>query len=95
MEFLNSEFADYKSVMFNLTETKMKATAIVRKKDGRPREGHGFSLEELRKAELDVKKALKLGIPVDRRRRSLHEENVEALKRHLKEATNKPKGSSA
>ena len=62
----------------------MKSIAIVRKKDGRPKEGRGFSLEELRKAELHFKKALKLKIPVDTRRRSLHEENIEVLKEHLK-----------
>lgn len=77
-----------------MTETKMKIIATVRKKDGRPKEGHGFSLEELRKAELDMKKALKLKIPVDVRRRSSHDENVEALKAHLKEVA-KPKESSA
>jgi len=77
-----------------MTETKMKITATVRKKDGRPKEGHGFSLEELRKAELDVKKALKLKIPVDMRRRSSHEENVEVLKARLKDVA-KPRKSSA
>ncbi|HVP40623.1 MAG TPA: ribosomal protein L13e [Candidatus Krumholzibacteriaceae bacterium] len=73
-----------------MTEIKMKSVAIVRKKDGRPKDGRGFSMEELQKAELTLKRALKLKIPVDLRRRSLHEENVEALKARLKEAA-KPK----
>lgn len=77
-----------------MTETKIKVIAAVRKKDGRPKEGHGFSLEELRNAELNVKKALKLRIPVDLRRRSSHEENVETLKAHLKEVA-KPKENRA
>ena len=77
-----------------MTEIKMKNIATVRKKDGKPKDGRGFSMEELRKAELDLKRALKLKIPVDLRRRSLHEENVEALKARLKEAT-KPKKSRA
>lgn len=72
----------------------MKDIAIVHKKNGRPREGRGFSLGELQKAELDLKSALKLNIPVDSRRRSLHEENVEALKEHLKGIV-KPKKSKA
>jgi large subunit ribosomal protein L13e len=76
--------------MFIMTEIKMKSVAIVRKKDGRPKDGRGFSMEELQKAELTLKRALKLKIPVDLRRRSLHEENVEALKARLKEAA-KPK----
>jgi large subunit ribosomal protein L13e len=60
-------------------ELYMKITAIVFKKDGKPKEGKGFSKEELRKAALGSKKALKLGIPVDSKRRTLHEENVKAL----------------
>lgn len=68
----------------------MKSIATVRKKDGKPKEGRGFSLEELRKAELNLKKALKLKIPVDLRRRSSHEENVEALKVYSKDVE-KPK----
>jgi len=70
----------------------MKGIVTVYKKDSKPKEGRGFSKEELRKAELDLKKALKLKIPVDLRRRSSHEENVEALKARLKEI-NKPKKS--
>jgi large subunit ribosomal protein L13e len=61
----------------------METTAVVFKKDGKPKEGRGFSREELRKAALDFKKALKLGIPVDSKRRTLHEENVEALKEYV------------
>jgi large subunit ribosomal protein L13e len=76
-----------------MEEKRMKNIATVRKKDGKPKEGRGFSLEELRKAELNLKKALKLKIPVDLRRRSSHEENVEALKAHLK--VDKPKKSRA
>ena len=53
------------------------------KKDGKSKEGRGFSKEELRKVALDFKKALKLGIPVDSKRRTVHEENVEALKEYV------------
>lgn len=44
------------------------------------REGRGFSLGELKAAGLDVKKAIKLGVYVDKRRKTVHEWNVNALK---------------
>lgn len=47
------------------------------------REGRGFSLGELEEAGLDPKKAMKLGLYVDRRRRSVHEWNVKALKEFI------------
>lgn len=56
---------------------------MVFKKGGKQRLGKGFSLEELKKAGLNVKQALKLGIFVDCRRRTLHEENVKALEEFL------------
>ncbi|MEM4701123.1 MAG: ribosomal protein L13e [Candidatus Bathyarchaeia archaeon] len=56
---------------------------LVFKKGGKQRLGKGFSLNELKKAGLNPKKALKLGIPIDVRRRTMHEENVEKLKRLL------------
>ena len=49
----------------------------------RVRRGKGFSREELKALNLSLKMALRLGIPVDPRRRSRHDENVEALKRLL------------
>lgn len=49
----------------------------------RLRKGRGFSLGELKEAGLSVKEARKLGLYVDERRRSVHEENVEALRRLL------------
>jgi len=51
----------------------------------RTRKGRGFSLGELREAGLDPNTARKLGIYVDRRRKSIHKENVEALKKYLEE----------
>lgn len=56
---------------------------IVFKKGGKQRLGKGFSLGELKKAGLNVKQALKLGIFVDGRRRRLHEENVKALEEFM------------
>jgi ribosomal protein L13E len=56
---------------------------IVFKKGGKQRSGKGFSREELKKAGLSLKKALRLGIPVDSRRRTAHEDNINVVKRFL------------
>lgn len=50
------------------------------KKGRKQRSGKGFSREELKKAGLSRTEALKLDIPVDSRRRTAHEENVDAVK---------------
>ncbi len=49
----------------------------------RLRKGKGFSLGELREGGLDPGVARRLGVAVDRRRRSVRKENVEALKSFL------------
>jgi large subunit ribosomal protein L13e len=72
----------------------MRNLATVHKKDGKLKDGRGFSLEELREVNLNRKKALKLKVPVDLRRRSSHKENVEALKVHLKQVA-EPKRNKA
>jgi len=48
------------------------------------RKGRGFSLGELREAGLTPEKARKLGIYVDKRRKTVHPWNVEALRDYLK-----------
>ncbi|MCX8187750.1 MAG: ribosomal protein L13e [Nitrososphaeria archaeon] len=64
---------------------------IVRRrlKDGRVivRAGRGFSLNELRRAGIMIEVAKRLGLPIDARRRSAHEENVRALKELLQETS--------
>jgi ribosomal protein L13E len=57
---------------------------IIFKKDGKKRYGKGFSREELKKARLSLREALKLSIPIDSRRKTIHEENVNKIKRFLK-----------
>jgi len=56
---------------------------LVFKKGGKQRLGKGFSLGELKGVNLSLKQALKLEIPVDSRRKTVHEENVKALKKFL------------
>ncbi|MCD6535756.1 MAG: ribosomal protein L13e [Thaumarchaeota archaeon] len=60
---------------------------IVRRKlkDGRiiTRTGRGFSLNELRAAGITIDVAKRLGIPIDKRRRSSREENIQMLKEFL------------
>jgi large subunit ribosomal protein L13e len=76
---------------------------IVFKRSGGQRLGKGFSLGELKAVGLNPKQALKLGIPLDIRRKTIHEENVEKLRKFLEvkresvgpkpeEALEKPRG---
>ena len=71
----------------------------VHRRDGKQVEGKGFSPDELKKAGTSLTEAVKLRIPVDPRRRTVHDENVEALrpvfdeKRAVAKAR-KPKGKS-
>ncbi len=51
------------------------------RRDKRMRPGRGFSLGELKEAGLSLRDAKKLGIYVDRRRKTVHPWNVEALKK--------------
>lgn len=62
----------------------MKIQAIVRRKR-KVRKGKGFSRGELKAVNLSVKEARKLGIPVDERRSTIHDENVKTLKTFLAE----------
>ncbi|MDI6691319.1 MAG: ribosomal protein L13e [Candidatus Bathyarchaeota archaeon] len=63
------------------------------KKGGKKRYGKGFSREELKKAGISLKEALKSGIPVDFRRKTIHMENVEAIKAFIEKEKPKPKKS--
>ena len=74
----------------------MAAKSKVFKKGGKQRHGKGFSREELKRAGLSLKEALKFGIPIDSRRRTTYEENVEVVKNFLesKKAESKSKRKS-
>ena len=61
----------------------MNVEAVVRRRR-KTRSGKGFSQDELSEVGLSPKQALRLGVPIDARRRSKHRENVEALRKYLK-----------
>jgi large subunit ribosomal protein L13e len=66
------------------------------KKAGKQRYGKGFSREELKKAGLSLREALSLGVPVDSRRKTAHEENVKLVKTFFetRKARSKLRGKS-
>jgi len=60
----------------------MSIQAVVKRKR-KTRKGKGFSREELREVGLSFSEALKRKIPIDTRRSTKHEENVEMLRTAL------------
>jgi len=71
---------------------------LVFKKGGKQRLGKGFSLGELKEVNLSLKQALKLRVPVDPRRRTVHEDNIKSLKEFLATSLkpkNKPKAEKS
>jgi large subunit ribosomal protein L13e len=62
----------------------IKATII--KQNGKKAESRGFSLTELKNAGLTKQDAKKIGIPLDIKRKSAHDENVATLKAHAEKA---------
>lgn len=49
----------------------------------KPRIGNGFSLGELKAAETSPYEAKRLGVPVDTRRRTSHDDNIKTLKEYI------------
>lgn len=78
----------------------VRMIAPIVRRGSKVRTGRGFSLGELTEAGLNVGEARHLGVPVDTRRRTTHQENVESLKAWEEEArsegfrTPRPKQSS-
>ncbi len=64
--------------------SEVVAEAMIRSpRDGRPRRGRGFSREEIRRAGLTVHEARRIGLMVDVRRKTVYDENVEAVRQLL------------
>jgi large subunit ribosomal protein L13e len=59
---------------------------IITAQNSKRRQGKGFSPDELKEAGLNAAEARTLKIPVDRKRKSSHEENIETLKSHFEKA---------
>jgi hypothetical protein len=53
------------------------------KRGRKVRKGRGFSQNELKQVGLSMKQAFHLGIPIDSRRSTTHQENVKALETHM------------
>lgn len=74
--------------------------APIVRRGAKVRTGRGFSIGELAEVGLNVGEARHLGVPVDQRRSTAYQENVENLKAWVEEAkmegfrTPKPKQSS-
>jgi len=58
----------------------MSVQAVVERKRGKTRRGRGFSRSELQEVKLDFAKALRLLLPIDKKRKTKLDENVKALK---------------
>ncbi|TET11050.1 MAG: hypothetical protein E3J86_03915 [Candidatus Thorarchaeota archaeon] len=54
-------------------------------RDGRPKKGRGFSIEETKQVGLTIDDARRMGVLVDLRRKTAHPENVTALKQYMKD----------
>jgi ribosomal protein L13E len=67
--------------------------AIITKHGGKTKPSKGFSPSELKEAGLTMQDAKQIGIPMDIKRKSRHDENVATLKAHAPER--KPKAAKA
>lgn len=63
--------------------------ALITKPNGKQAQSRGFSLKELKGACLTKEDAKKLDIPIDVKRKSFHNENIQALKAHAEQAKTK------
>jgi ribosomal protein L13E len=60
--------------------------AVITKQNGKQSQGRGFSLKELKGACLTKQDAKQIGIPLDVKRKSVHNENIQTLKAHAEQA---------
>ena len=69
--------------------------AVITKHNKKQSTGRGFSPTELEKAGVNMQQAKQIGLPVDVKRKSAHDENIATIKAHAEkakaEAAAKPK----
>jgi len=63
---------------------RMRLKPIVKSSDGHLRVGKGFSKAELSQVGLSLREAKKLGIPIDKRRKTAYVENINQLLEFVK-----------
>ncbi len=69
--------------MQKMKEEKIRASVRGRTTQGnKVREGRGFSREEIKQAGLTLQLAKRQGMRVDTRRKTVHSQNVQTLKKH-------------
>jgi large subunit ribosomal protein L13e len=61
----------------------------ITKQNGKSSVGKGFSPNELKEAGVNKQLARQIGLPVDIKRKSTHQENVATVKAHAQQATEK------
>ena len=67
-----------------MSNQSLKPIVVTRVKNKiKLREGRGFSKLELKEVGLNLSLAKKLGLRIDKRRKTIHEENVKVLKKFL------------
>ena len=64
---------------------------VILKSGGKQRSGRGFSTQELKKAGLDLAEAKRLKIPVDKRRKTVYDQNVQAVKTYAEKKVTEDK----
>lgn len=65
--------------------------ALITLQNGKQRPGKGFSPDEIKEAGLNAADARRLCLPVDRKRKTCHDENIANIKSHFKAAPAKAK----
>jgi large subunit ribosomal protein L13e len=69
--------------------------ATITKQNGKQSTGKGFSPNELKAAGVSKQQARQIGLPIDEKRKSSHDENVATIKSHAQKAKAQAKPKTA
>jgi len=69
--------------------------AVITKHNKKQSTGKGFSPTELKNAGVNMMQARKIGLPVDVKRKSAHDENVACIKEHVEKAKEEAAAAAA